>query len=35
MGGAILDAAGVTVDGVDGRGKPTHNKWTGKFDGKD
>jgi len=25
----------VTVDGVDGEGKPTHNEWTGKFDDKD
>ena len=25
----------VTVDGVDGAGKPSHNEWTGKFDGKD
>jgi hypothetical protein len=25
----------VTVDGVDAKGKPTHNEWTGKFDGKD
>ena len=25
----------VTVDGVDAAGKPTHNEWTGKFDGKD
>jgi hypothetical protein len=25
----------VTVDGVDGEGKPTHNEWTGMFDGKD
>jgi len=25
----------VTVDGVSGDGKPTHNEWTGKFDGKD
>ncbi|MFY9673826.1 MAG: hypothetical protein WB817_09715 [Terriglobales bacterium] len=25
----------VTVDGVDAQGKPTHNEWTGKFDGKD
>jgi hypothetical protein len=25
----------VTVDGVDGTGKPTHNEWTGKLDGKD
>ena len=24
-----------TIDGVDGQGKPTHNEWTGKFDGKD
>ena len=23
------------VDGVDGTGKPAHNEWTGKFDGKD
>jgi hypothetical protein len=23
------------VDGVDGSGKPIHNEWTGKFDGKD
>ena len=25
----------ITVDGVDSNGKPTHNEWTGKFDGKD
>jgi hypothetical protein len=25
----------VIVDGVDGQGKPAHNEWTGKFDGKD
>ena len=25
----------VTVDGTDADGKPTHNEWTGKFDGKD
>lgn len=25
----------VTVDGVDTRGMPMHNEWTGKFDGKD
>ena len=35
----IYEAAGdkvkVTVDGVDGAGKPTHNVWTGNFDGKD
>lgn len=35
----VYEAAGdmvkVTVDGVDGQGKPTHSEWTGKFDGKD
>jgi len=35
----VYEAAGdnikVTVDGVDSEGKPTHNEWTGKFDGKD
>ena len=35
----VYEAAGdnikVTVDGVDGEGKPTHNEWTGKFDGND
>jgi hypothetical protein len=35
----VYEAAGdkvkVTVDGVDGAGKPTHNEWTGSFDGKD
>ncbi len=35
----VYEAAGdnikVTVDGVDGAGKPTHNEWTGKLDGKD
>ncbi|HVO81781.1 MAG TPA: hypothetical protein VMT28_13680 [Terriglobales bacterium] len=25
----------VTVEGIDAAGKPTHNEWTGKFDGKD
>jgi hypothetical protein len=29
------DQIKVIVDGVDGEGKPTHNEWTGKFDGKD
>ena len=24
----------VTVDGTDAEGKPAHNEWTGKFDGK-
>jgi hypothetical protein len=35
----VYEAAGdnvkVTIDGVDGDGKPIHNEWTGKFDGKD
>jgi hypothetical protein len=34
----VYEAAGddvkVTVDGVDGAGNPSHNEWTGKFDGK-
>jgi hypothetical protein len=25
----------ATVDGIDEKGKPTHNEWTGRFDGKD
>jgi hypothetical protein len=32
---AAGDSIKATVDGVDGQGKPTHNEWTGKFDGKD
>ena len=32
---AAGDQVKVTVDGVSGDGKPTHNEWTGKFDGKD
>jgi hypothetical protein len=35
----VVETAGdqvkVTVDGTDMDGKPTHNEWTGKFDGKD
>ena len=35
----VYEAAGnsvkVTIDGVNSAGKPTHNEWTGKFDGKD
>jgi hypothetical protein len=35
----IYEAAGdqvkITVDGVGSDGKPAHNEWTGKFDGKD
>jgi len=29
------DQVKVTIDGTDKDGKPTHNEWTGKFDGKD
>lgn len=29
------DSYKCVVDGVDEKGKPTHNEWTGKFDGKD
>lgn len=29
------DSIKVTVDGVEADGKPAHNEWTGKFDGKD
>jgi hypothetical protein len=32
---AAGDSIKVTVDGVGPDGKPTHNEWTGKFDGKD
>lgn len=32
---AAGDNIKATLDGVDGQGKPTHNEWTGKFDGKD
>jgi hypothetical protein len=28
------DSVKIIVDGVDGDGNPTHNEWTGKFDGK-
>ena len=35
----VYEAAGdkvrVTVDGVGSDGKPIHNEWTGRFDGKD
>ena len=35
----VYEAAGdqvkVTIDGTDKDGKPTHNAWTGKFDGND
>lgn len=32
---AAGDNVKVTVDGIGPDGKPTHNEWTGKFDGKD
>ena len=32
---AAGDSVKVTVDGIGTDGKPTHNEWTGKFDGKD
>ena len=32
---AAGDSTKVTVDGTDANGSPTHNEWTGKFDGKD
>jgi hypothetical protein len=35
----VYEAAGdnvkVTIDGIGSDGKPTHNEWTGKYDGKD
>jgi len=32
---AAGDSVKITGDGTDKDGKPTHNEWTGKFDGKD
>ena len=32
---AAGDSVKVTVDGIGADGKPAHNEWTGKFDGKD
>lgn len=32
---AVGDNMKVTIDGTDSVGKPTHNEWTGKFDGND
>ncbi len=32
---AAGDSVKVTVDGTDSDGKPLHNEWTGKYDGKD
>lgn len=31
----VGDQVKVTVDGTDAMGKPAHNEWTGRFDGKD
>ena len=31
---AMGDEVKVTVDGMNSSGQPTHNEWTGKFDGK-
>src|SRR2546428_13635918 len=32
---AAGDSVKITVDGIGNDGKPTHDEWTGKFDGKD
>jgi len=32
---AVGDNVKITVDGIDADGKPLHNEWKGKFDGKD
>jgi len=32
---AVGENVKVTIDGVGSDGKPTHNEWTGKYDGKD
>ena len=32
---AAGDQVKVIIDGTDKDGKPTHNEWTGKFDGED
>jgi hypothetical protein len=32
---AAGDEIKASIEGVDGQGKPTHNDWAGKFDGKD
>ena len=32
---AVGENVKVTIDGVGTDGKPTHNEWTGKYDGKD
>ena len=32
---AVGDQVNITIDGTGADGKPIHNEWTGKFDGKD
>ena len=32
---AAGDSVKVTIDGTSADGKPAHNEWTGKYDGKD
>ncbi len=32
---AVGDNIKVTIDGIGSDGKPTHNEWTGKYDGRD
>jgi len=32
---AAGDSVKITIDGTGADGKPAHNEWTGKFDGKD
>jgi hypothetical protein len=32
---AVGNQVKCTIDGTDAEGKPIHNEWTGKFDGKD
>jgi hypothetical protein len=32
---AAGDSVKVSIDGIDDKGKPTHEEWTGKFDSKD
>ncbi|HKW65197.1 MAG TPA: hypothetical protein VJN89_21770 [Candidatus Acidoferrum sp.] len=32
---AAGDKLKIVIDGTDNQGKPIHNEWTGKFDGKD
>ena len=32
---AAGDSVKVTIDGTDNDGKPTHNEWTGRYDGKE